>query len=196
MSLNSLKWVYLVEILAASAFILGGCGIQPTTGEGISTPVPAITQTCSPFFLSDVSITGSAEGAPQRCSVEAVAGRLYDLSQAVDQADANLVPKFFGDSESGFQWFCLQDGLNPFTAYTLDELRVYLQGRYEKNERWKLERLQVNGYDAGRELTHFGPVVFTRTADDLESASQVLGKGAFSCVDETFVVLCLGEGAE
>jgi hypothetical protein len=126
-----------------------------------ATPSPlAATPTIAPAYLSDVIVTGSAAGAPDGCTVETVAGQLLELADGVNNANPTVVPEFFGASEATFEWYCMQS----FTAYSLDELEAYFQQRYGQHERWRLESVQVNGWDQARRLLHFGPVVISRTA--------------------------------
>lgn len=80
-----------------------------------------------------------------------------------------------------------------FTAYNKDELEAHFQRRYEQREQWQLLRVVVNGWDQGRGLLHFGPVIIKRTADDLQFPFESVGKGAYSCGQENFIVLCLGD---
>jgi len=59
-----------------------------------------------------------------------------------------------------------------------------------------VESIQFNGWERARGLIHFGPVMISRTADDLSAPFQALGKGAYSCARQQFVVLCLGGETE
>jgi hypothetical protein len=153
-----------------------------------------VTPAAASASLAGVTVTGSAEGAPEGCTVETVAERLVALAAAVNNADPNVVPAFFGTSDATFEWYCMHDAGESFTATSLDELDAYFRRRYEQHERWTLQSVQVNGWARG--VLHFGPVVISHTADDFASTFEALGKGAYSCEREQFVVLCLGEATE
>ena len=193
---------FLLVALAGLSAVLANCGRQQSNGgraaataTGMALPeetpsTPTVNPTAAAADLSGVRVTGSAEGAPDGCTVDTVAGRLLALAEAVNEANPGVVPQFFGTSDATFQWYCMQS----FSTYSLDELDAYFRQRYGQNERWRLQSVQVNGWDQGRGVLHFGPVVISRMAGDLDSASEALGKGAYSCRRREFVVLCLGEG--
>ena len=157
---------------------------SPTAAQ--ASPTPAATAD-----LSAVEITGNADGAPEGCTVETVAARLQALATAINNEEPDVVPRFFGDSDGAFQWYCMHESDEPFTAYTLDELDAHFQRRYEQNERWRLDSVVFNGWRSGK--VHFGPVIIRRTAADLDAPFTALGKGAYHCRLEAFLVLCLGE---
>jgi len=116
-----------------------------------------------------------------------------DLATAVNNAEENAAREFFGNGSS-MEWFCTMEDGQPFTAYTTDELEAHFQRRYAQHEQWQVESIQFNGWARG--AIHFGPVIIRRTADDLSSPYRVLGKGAYNCARQQFVVLCLGGEAE
>jgi hypothetical protein len=113
------------------------------------------------------------------------------MAAAVNNADPNMAHDFFGG-----QWYCTVEEGQPFTAYTTSELEAHLQRRYAQHEQWQVESIQFNGWEQTRGLVHFGPVVIWRTADDLEKPFESMGKGAYSCEQQRFVVLCLGGETE
>ena len=162
---------------------LAACSVQQTSNQ--------ITPTATSDALATTVITGQAEGAPEECTMETVTTRLVDLATAVNQADPHAAENFFGG-----QWFCTVENGEFFTAYTKSELQAHLQRRYMQHEQWQVMSIQFNGWEAGRDLIHFGPVVVKRTADDLNSPFVTTGKGAYSCRQQQFVVLCLGGEAE
>lgn len=180
---------FLIIILTSLGILLIGCATKAGKDEQ-PTPLPTI----GPSLASDISatlmVTGHADGAPDGCTVETVAGRLSALASAFNNADPAVVPEFFGTDEPFFQWYCAIENGEPFTAYTLDELADHFQRRYAQNEKWQVQSVQVNGWSGG--LLHFGPIIIQRTADDLPTPFASVGKGAYSCADEQFVVLCLG----
>ena len=210
MKLFPRRLTFLLLALFTLTAVLGGCGPDDdvpgatatvvATGSATATaapdalPAPAVATLAPPPDLSGVEIRGNAEGAPEACPVETVAARLQALATAVNNEETDVVPRFFGESDGAFQWYCMPEAGEPFTAYTLDELDAYFQRRYEQNERWRLESVAFNGWRSG--MVHFGPVIITRTAADVEGPSfKALGKGAYHCGRQTFVVLCMGGSA-
>ena len=181
-----LRFCCLLLILAGLVAFLGSCATHQSAGIGV-TPTAAIP-------LATPIITGNAEGAPDGCSVETVADRLMDLATAVNHTDENAAGEFFG--KGSMEWFCTVEDGEPFTAYTTDELEAHFQRRYAQHEQWQVESIQFNGWERARGLIHFGPVIIWRTADDLSAPFQALGKGAYSCARQQFVVLCLGGETE
>lgn len=175
-----LRLCWLLLISAGLVALLGSCATRrsPETEEMATTVVP----------LATPIITGSAEGAPEGCTVETVTDRLMDLAAAVNQADENAAREFFGTGS--MEWFCTVEDGEPFTAYTTDDLEAHFQRRYAQHEQWRVDSVQFNGWARG--LIHFGPVIIWRTADDLSSPFKAGGKGAYSCGRQQFVVLCLG----
>jgi len=200
--LNLSRPFFLGSMLFALAAAFAGCATAHevtappatrTVTAPEASPTPTVPSPRPTADLSHVEITGNADGAPDGCTVDTVAERLQALATAVNSEEADVVPRFFGDSDGAFQWYCMVEAGEPFTAYTLDDLNAYFQRRYEQNERWRLDSVTVNGWRSG--LLHFGPVIITRTAGDLDAPSfEALGKGAYSCDREMFAVLCLGEG--
>ncbi len=147
-----------------------------------------------------VIVTGQADGAPIGCSPQEVAQRLADLFDAINRGDPNVAPEFFGRQDGGyFQWYSMGAGetngqaLHHFVTRDLNELAAYFAKRHAHGEHLQLQRLKVNGWENGRGLVHFGPVEFTRTADDLNPAmNSGFGKGAYHCGGHVFEVLSLG----
>lgn len=173
----------LLVVLAGSTILLSNCATQQTDVQVLSSQSTAVP--------IDMIVTGSAEGAPDGCTAETVTERLVDMAAAVNSADPNMARDFFGG-----QWYCTIEEGQPFTAYTTPELEAHLQRRYAQHERWQVASINVNGWEQTRGIIHFGPVVIWRTADDLEKPFESMGKGAYSCERQRFVVLCLGGETE
>lgn len=77
-----------------------------------------------------------------------------------------------------------------FTAYTLEDLAAYLPRRYTQRERLRLRSLEVSGWRGDQ--AQF-VLTLNRTAADLGpelggSEHLAVGKGAFDCEQQTFVV--------
>lgn len=154
----------LVALAGLSAFLASCRTSRPVGGRAATEPTAmapaeatpsalAETTTTSPADLSGVMVTGSAEGAPDGCTVETVAGRLLELADGVNNANPTVVPEFFGASEATFEWYCMQS----FTAYSLDELEAYSQQRYGQQERWRLAPGKRSGQRLGPG-TSFAPL--------------------------------------
>ncbi len=143
-----------------------------------------------PGFDEPPVVSGQTVGAPEGCSPEAVAERLQGLFAAVGNADPGLVDEYF---DAGFQWYCLSSAQDPDPVTDLTQLSAYFQRRFEQHEQLRLRSVDFNGWESGRGLVHFGPIVVERRADDTGAGWQTAtGKGAYSCVQRTFPVLCLG----
>lgn len=169
----------LFVMLGGAALFFSSCAAQQTQEQMMTT--------ATPDMFANITITGQAKGAPEACTMETVTTRLVDLATAVNQADPNASENFFGG-----QWFCTVENGEFFTAYTKAELEAHLQRRYTQHEQWQIVSIQFNGWDAGRDLIHFGPVIIESIADDLSSPFVATGKGAYSCSRQKFAVLCMG----
>ena len=81
-----------------------------------------------------------------------------------------------------------------FVAYQLDEVNTYFQERYQQHEQLQLQSIQFNGWNGAIGTIEFGPVAFTREADDLgtsHSRFSGTGKGTYFCDQRAFIVLSL-----
>ena len=152
---------------------------------GIATAAKAQT-------AADVVVEGTVH---QSC---AVTERLVELFAAITAGEsaAAVVDEYFGRARGApFRWFSVNaardSGQEHFTAFTWDDIEIYLSERYAQNE-----RLELRGIQFGRPwavLAHFGYLEVVRQADDLPAPYYKLtGKGAYDCGKEAFVVLSLG----
>ena len=177
-----------IALQIAFALCLSNCGVRPTPDDSL---------------LENILVTGAAEGAPAGCSPEEVAQRIVQMFEAVNRGDPNVVEEFFGrESRGPFQWYSMDEfgrteaDKNHFVAYTLDELDLYWLERYWQHERLQLRSVEFNGWEGARGLVHFGPIVLSRQADDLQPGlggpeRLAEGKGAYHCKTRAFVVLSL-----
>jgi len=126
----------------------------------------------------------------------------------ISRGDPNVIDDYFGKSRNApFQWFSMtatgtgESNRQHFVAYNLHDLAAYFSGRHEHNERLKLKSIEVNGFDAARGIVQLGPFALTRRADDLQSRGgsqehQVVGKAAYDCATQAFVVFSLAMNTE
>jgi hypothetical protein len=143
-------------------------------------------------------VTGETGGVPPGCDPRVVAARLVHLFDAINRGDPDIVDEYFGRSRNvPFMWYSTTEpgpaGTVNFASYTWGELADYLDARYRQGEQLHLLSVQFNGWDAGRGLAHFGPILVTRRAADLSpgpggycrrqgrvSLRQPVGRGAES----------------
>ena len=139
-----------------------------------------------------VVIMGQAPDAPAGCGVQEVVQRLLDFAEAFNRQDPQLGNSFFSE-RAPFAWYSAPGG-DQTTIYSPKELATYFEHRYAQHERLNFKRIQVNGWEAGRGLVHFEFAV-NRQANDIYAgaAQEVIGKGAFHCVTQTFVVISIGD---
>lgn len=173
--------------LVLLAFLLSNCQAVTDSSPPLSPSAPPNSTPTPP--VTTVIITGEADGAPPGCSPEQIASRFMALLQAWNAGDPALVPAFFGiEDGTPFQWY----SMDREALFHLTDLHHYVQGRVAQHDQMHLQAIQVNGWDAGRGLVHFGPVQLLRTADDLPAGSHaVQGKGAYHCDHHRFVALSL-----
>lgn len=153
-------------------------------------------------------VTGHADGAPIGCSPQDITHRLAEMFDAINRGDPNLVDEYFGRKDGApFAWYSMTEvgktdaEVNNFAAHSWDSLAAYFEQRYQQHERMHLRSVQFNGWEPERGLVHFGPIEFTRYADDLRPGlggpeSIALGKGAYHCKAKAFVVLSLAMSTE
>jgi len=160
--------------------------------------MPVTTVASAAPTLGADMVTGTAGGAPAGCRADDIGRRLVALFETINRGDAQIVPAFF-DAQTGepFQWYAMNapdDAPTPsFVAYTTADLAQYMTQRYAQHEQLQLVRVQINSWDAPRQLVHFGPLLVTRQADDLHPlAWHADGKGAYNCAAHKFVVLSMG----
>ena len=148
-----------------------------------------------------VTVKGSAPGAPADCGMDHLIDQLQQLGQALSDQDLEQSISLF-DADH-FEWFSInqsspssQDRTTQ-TAYDLPSLRILIQDRFERNETWALQEVQVGSWDAQRNLIHFGPLVFDLSSDPEaqsnteEDSWKTFGKGAYHCPSRSFAVLSL-----
>ncbi len=181
-----------------TSFVLMFVLVIPMLSACQAADVSSSFEPAAPMEIN-VTISGQTDGAPEGCTPEHVAGRLQSLFEAVNSADPDVVPEYFGTFDGdhtrantgiAFQWFCM----DTTTVYDLPELESYFIGRYQQNEQMRLRNVSLNGWEKTRSIVHFGLDV-DRLADDLEGEWRTYtGKGAYYCKNQTFHVLCLGSG--
>ncbi len=154
----------------------------------------------APFGLSTeapdrVVMTGQADGAPEGCGVPEVGQRLVDFASAFNDGKPEAAETHF-TSRAPFAWYSAPAG-DPKEAtaiYSTDDLPKYFDRRFAQNETLQFKQINVNGWEAGRGLVHFDFTV-NRRADDLNHGIgvDVVGKGAFHCATQSFVVISIGD---
>ncbi|GAB4577418.1 MAG: hypothetical protein Fur0022_01490 [Anaerolineales bacterium] len=156
--------ILLIIMLLMSASSRTGVSDDSATAEG-----------------GNVTVTGHADGAPTGCSVEEVGQRLVDFANAFNQRDSQLVPMFFGAGV----WYSGSEGDHAggtqyTTIYLGRDLPAFFERRFAQHEQILFNSIQVNGWEAQRNIVHFA-FTLSRQADDLHNgvARDGVGKGAF-----------------
>ena len=143
--------------------------------------------------LKDVIITGQSDGAPSGCSPREIAHLIVQFFNEFNRGDQKELARFFNPT---FQWYYVgQDG---FETSNRDKLLAYFAERHQHREQLRLIKIQVNGWDEPRGLVHFGPLFFSRHADDINRANNpegiTDGKGAIICEEKKILVWATGSG--
>jgi hypothetical protein len=140
-----------------------------------------------------VTVTGHADGAPAGCNVDEVGQRILDFANAFNRQDSQLASMFFGVGV----WYSGSEGDNAgstryTTIYSGRDLPAFFDRRHAQHEQLLFKRIQVNGWEAQRNIVHFHFIV-NRQADDLYEgkARDVVGKGAFQCQLDKIIVFGL-----
>lgn len=131
-----------------------------------------------------------------RCDVAAVVRALRTFAAAFSAGDLRRLDALFAQ-EPRFAWFSSGGPGVRFGAEAEKRrsLLPYLAARHRKHDRIRLLSYRFNGYEAQREIGHFG-VKMMRQADDYRrgNAFEIEGKGAIDCSQSPvrFMVLSLG----
>lgn len=184
----------LTSLFLVISFLLGACGSSRTAPESEAVQDGPSDKGGTPA-TSFATITGQSDGAPAGCGVQDVAQRLQGFAAAFNDGDQQQLSAFFSD-HAPFAWYSAPESDSTFRAiYTVEELPQYFEERYAQHEYLEFKQIQVNGWEAQRDLVHFAFTV-SRRADDLNSgqAREVIGKGAFHCKTKTFIAISIGDG--
>jgi len=185
-------WFVTIAVLVIGAVI---CIALLTTSPTVSAPSD-----------DEVIVTGDLRDGSAGCTAKDIAHRLKALFNAINQRDPDLIDKFFrSPQEYAFNWYSMSlatDGTDSvlkdhFVAYKIDDLVAYFRQRYAQHEHFNFTGVTVNAWQGT--LVHFGPIAFTRSADDLPAGQNGAknveytgtGKGSYDCKTQTFVVLSL-----
>ena len=192
----------MMKFILTSLFLL----LSLTISACRSRTAPATIAQAPSLIPEKYVVTGQADGAPQGCSPHEIAQRADSMFDAITRGDPNVIDEYFGKKrDAPFQWYSMtvsdpnDTDQNHFVAYNLDELSEYLGQRYEQHEQVALQSVQFNGWEEARGVVHFGPIIITRRADDLKPGlggpeDLALGKGAYHCETQAFIVLSFGMG--
>src|SRR6266508_2063541 len=179
----------LTGLLLIFSFLLGACGISQTAPESETVSRSPSDKISTPA-TSLPTVTGQAEGAPAGCSVQEFAQQLQNFAAAVNEGDQQQLSTLCSN-RAPFAWYADPEGASTMRSiYVVGELDQYFEQRHAQHEYLEFQQIQVNGWEAQRDLVHFEFTV-SRRADDLNSgqARKVIGKGAFHCKTKTFVAI-------
>src|SRR5215207_8197944 len=179
----------LTSLFLVISFLLGACGSSRTAPEPRAVGESPSDKGSTPA-TSLATVTGQADGAPAGCGVQDVVQRLQNFAAAFNEGDQQLLSTWFSN-RAPFAWYSAPEGDSTFRAiYTVEELPQYFEERYAQHDHLEFKQIQVNGWEAQRDVVHFAFTV-SRRADDLNSgqARDVIGKGAFHCKTKTFVAI-------
>lgn len=138
---------------------------------------PASAQQSTPL-----KIRGDTTGAPRGCSAKAGISAITAWFAAYNDADSVALARASSTPNGRFVFsiakFATADTFIP--ARLFQELIAHVRKRAHQRERMTVQEVTFNGW-RGRVL-QFGPIYFTRSADDLgDKALPGIGKGGYWC---------------
>src|SRR3989337_2797095 len=138
---------------------------------------PASAQQATPW-----TIRGDTTGAPRGCSAKSGISAISAWFAAFNDADSVRLARASATPNGRFVFsigkFATEDTFIP--ARTFQELLAYVRQRARQHERMIVEEVTFNGWRG--EVMRFGPVYFTRSANDLgDKALSGVGKGGYWC---------------
>jgi hypothetical protein len=169
--------------------LLRATAIVAMLAAACSPPAPASEERDE--GVQEIVVTQESGEGPDSCTPGAVGEVVVRFLHAINTgAD---VTEFIA---SDFQWYSMTEG-NPrkdgrhFVAYSVEDLRDYVERRASHDESIKLLQLSMN-HDSTRDINHL-QIVFERTSDDTARfGTRGHGKGAFNCDEQKIMVLSLG----
>lgn len=177
-----------------------GCHASDASGQ--VTSLSAIAQKygfSEGLVEGQLAVRGEVPEAPEGCDARSVANRLAAFLEAIGSDGEVIQAEFFPSPESRvFEFFAVGGGgLGHFVANEVGELGEYFRSRHAESDHMELIGITVNRWDDGRGLVHFGPVLVTRSANDLSPGIHpVVGKGALHCESQTIGALSLNTDPE
>jgi hypothetical protein len=138
---------------------------------------PASAQQSTPL-----KIRGDTTGAPRGCSAKSGISAINAWFAAFNAADSVALARASSTPNGRFVFsigkFATSDVFIP--ARTFQELIAHVRARARQRERMTVQEVTFNGW-RGRVL-QFGPIYFTRSADDLgDKPLPGIGKGGYWC---------------
>ena len=129
------------------------------------------------------SVLGDTTGAPSGCSAAAAIAGIDSFVTAFQRADSAALARAMARRyRDGFAYSTGRfTPTDPFvSAFSIPALLRYSRHRVRQHERLVVQQVTFNGWrDRGLE---FGPILFSRSADDLGPAPLMgIGKGEYWC---------------
>jgi len=127
-------------------------------------------------------IRGDTTRAPRGCSAKSGISAISAWFAAFNDADSVRLARASATPNGRFVFsigkFATEDTFIP--ARTFQELLAYVRQRARQHERMIVEEVTFNGWRG--KVLQFGPVYFTRSANDLgDKALSGVGKGGYWC---------------
>ena len=125
-------------------------------------------------------VRGDTSGAPRGCSARVALDAIDAWFAAMSSHDSAALSRATADPPFVFSigHFTPTDGF--FVAHSIRELAEYSRRRAKYHEKFVITAITFNNWRG--EGLQFGPIYFTRTADDLGPTPKLgVGKGEYRC---------------
>jgi hypothetical protein len=132
--------------------------------------------------IADIEVSGDTTGLPARCDASAAVKAIKHWFRAVETGDPRMIA---ASISRRFAWISVSPftpAESLFTTRRWNDLDTYASARAGARERLRLRSVTFTGWR--NSALNFGPVHFTRSAEDLgPDTLDGIGKGAYACGD-------------
>lgn len=188
-------WLYLLS--SVSGFVLWGCSLQQIRNLPPDNLTAGQEEIDLPPSVADMRVVDGSTfnygEAPDNCQPEAVAMRVAELFQAINNKEINRLSTWFSAEEAYsfvFMWKATPEPEEQLNFFDLKNLSQFLNTRYAQNESLILTDVFVNYWEPRNNTANFN-YHGHRMADDLPD-QNIIGKGMLYCQSNTFAAIGVG----
>lgn len=175
-------------VLSSLAIILFGCesSIAYSTNE-----LPESVRIVAPNF--------NYHDAPSDCDPVFVTNQIAKLVEAIDKKNVDDILSFFNFTQRYpfvFAWHevTAEQKRVHFHEHEHTEFEAYLLNKFSTHEiHIELTEVHVNGWEAERNVVHYGPIYADIVINNQTEHYVMTGKGALYCESKTFAVFGLAK---